>query len=120
ALAEPDFLEHPRACLACLEAGQALHPRELPYVLSRAQSWIERERLRHQAEHAPESAWIGGGRLAVDEHAAVIGPHQCGQNRKSRGFAGAVGAQQSRDLTPPDREADVIESEARAIAFRDL
>ncbi len=76
ALPEPDFLQHPRTGLARRDARHALHPREVPNILRRAQTRVERERLRHQPEHAPECAWIGFRRLAIDQHAAAIGAHQ--------------------------------------------
>jgi hypothetical protein len=72
AIAETDLLEPPLAILRIL-ACEPLHASEMPYVLRRAKRGIQRERLRHQPKHPPQSSRVALSRPTVDKNLTVIG-----------------------------------------------
>jgi len=59
----------------------------------------------------------GGDVAAIEHDFAAIGAHQADDHVKAGGFAGAVGAEQTDDLTGIQTEAEVVNHLARAVAL---
>src|SRR5208283_5534527 len=81
AIGETDFLERPPAILLRIVARDPLHACEMPYVLRRAERWVQRERLRHQSEHPSQSSRVTLSRLTIDKNMTAIGFKHSRKNR---------------------------------------
>ena len=78
-------------------ASQPVEPPERLEIFARRQQRIERDLLRHHAEHL---AAIGAAQaLAEQLDLAAIERHAPGNRADQRGFAGAVGPQQRQQFT---------------------
>ena len=77
-------------------------------------------RLMAQDRASVVRAGIRGGAIGVRVEKRTRpdgGPHQQGRGLQQRGFAGAIGADQSDALAGRDGQRDAAQGEARAVAF---
>src|SRR6185436_12473744 len=63
---------------------------------------------------------IAGDVRTHDLCRAAARQHKCGKNAEQRSLAAAVRAEQTKDLTVRDIEADVVECESLTIAVADV
>ena len=78
--------------------------------------------LREVAESAPRAPVHRHARdvLAVEHHPAVVGCHHPDDHAEARGLAGAVGAEQTDDLTFANADADAVDDLAAAVGLAQL
>src|SRR3569623_3625411 len=77
--------------------------------------------LRHQADQRARLAIGGLDVLAADQDAALARIGNAADDRDQRGLAGAVGAEQRKDLDELDVEIDVLERlEAEPVDLRQI
>ena len=89
-------------------------------VLAHREFGVKRERLRHVA-HAAAGVDIARIHLLTEQpRASVAGGQQTGQHLHRRGLAAAIGAEESKDLAPPDLELHVVHRDEIAEAHRQV
>src|SRR5438094_5384747 len=120
AVAQPDLLEERERANSQL-AGRQARRRELRLdVLQRVQRWDEVERLEDEAERAqPEVCELvvteRGQVSPFEEDLTGRRTIECAEQLQQRGLAGPAGADESDDLSVPDRQVDAVERVDRRI-----
>ena len=100
-------IQRPIDLLPELVSRQSVELPEERQVLARVQLRIERELLRHDAEHPP--CLDRSERMAGDLRGPVIGLHQPAEHVDRRRLPGAVRTEQPVDFRAPHREADAAD-----------
>src|SRR5699024_10136301 len=94
---------------ACGGRVEPVEAREVVELLADLHLRVEAALLRHVADPA---ALRGVEGTAVAEHLAAVGDEDPEDDAHRRRLAGAVGADESEDLTAVDGERDVVEDAA--------
>ena len=84
-------------------------------VLPNRQIQIQGGLLEHHADGGQGGQRVLAYIMAVDDDAALTEGEQLGDQRKQRGLARAVGAQQHGELTDGDAEPDIVQDLTRPI-----
>ena len=117
AIGEADERQH--RCDRLIEGGrgQSIQRAEQAQVVARRELVVEREILRHQSDSSLHGIGIAAEPHAVDRDCAVIGCDQSGNHRHRRRLAGAVGPQQTDELSAFDIERDAAHGGDRSKRF---
>src|SRR5258708_32506464 len=81
----------------------------MPQILIRGQLLVDTLRLKYHADLPSHARWILGRVQSPDHGVPCRRNHQCGKNAEQRGFAAAVGAEQSKQLGRPHVKRNSIE-----------
>ncbi len=81
---------------------------------------VEHQLLRHHAELAARLAEVAGHVVAVDRHAARIGPDQAGDDGDQRGLAGTVRPEQAEELAFFNAQGNAAQGLQGLVAFLDI
>src|SRR6516165_4338430 len=69
---------------------------------------VERYLLRHQPNQAPRGAVVPDNVMSVHQHLARTEANCAADNTNKRRLAGAVGAEQGKNLLPRNRKIDAV------------
>jgi hypothetical protein len=101
-------------------AADAVDFAEKPEIFAGGEVSVDGEVL---GDDADEAAGVAVGRVegfAEEADAARVGGEESGDDRKERGLAGSVGAEEAEHLAGVDREGDAVEGGRGAVILADV